>query len=174
MAEDAFAEALEDRENLPWVKRGLTDGSYKKYTDMNVPGHGSDNSDLATLGDSLLKFMLTLMLMDREEQLSKARQRYETDEVLTKVIGRHYGILGFMYYDRKDPNFPRDYGWEPKGSANEDRPHKHVATAVEGTLGGIYMEHRDMEEIRGIVERWKSLIDTESKLQEAVRHPGSA
>ena len=174
MAEDAFEAALRNRDSLSYVKRGLTDDSYKKYTNSNVPGHQGDNSDLATLGDSLLKFMLTFILMDREERLSKARQRYETDEVLTKVIGKHYCILDFMLYDRKDPNFPKDYGWAPKGSNMEDRPHKHIATAVEGVLGGIYMQHEDLQEIEGIVRHWKDLIDSENSLDEAVRHPGRA
>jgi dsRNA-specific ribonuclease len=176
MAEDAFAEALENREDLSWVRRGLTDESYKKYVNDNVPGHSNDNFELATLGDSLLKFTLNLILLDTKPKLTEARKDYETDEVLVRVIGRHYHIVDYMYFDRNDANIARDYGWmpdaEPRKKKNEDPPHKHIATAVEGALGGLYMQHRDFAEIKAIVEKWISLIDAENKVSEAVRHPG--
>lgn len=179
MAEDAFAEALENRDGLLWVKRGLTDDSYKKYVNRNVPGHSDDNFNLATFGDSLLKFALTSLLLDCREQLSKARQEYESDMVLVTVIGKHYRIADYMLYDRNDRNIATDYVWSPKEpskgkskkSRNDDNSHKHIATAVEGVLGGIYKEHGDLGEILEIVRRWIDMIDSERSISKAVRHP---
>ncbi|MGI6009024.1 MAG: ribonuclease III domain-containing protein [Methanomethylophilus sp.] len=170
MAEDAFAEALENREKLPWVKRGLTDRSYKKKINHNVSGDSDNNFELATVGDALLKFSLSMILLDRVDQLTKKREVYECDKNLVKIIGKHYHIADYILYDSDNKDILMDYRWDVE--EGEDPPHKHIATAVEGALGGLYMEHKDLDEIFAIVRKWIDLVDTENKVSEAVRHPG--
>lgn len=166
--EDPFSKALSDRDSLQWVGRALTDKSYKKYSNQNVPDNSMTNADLATYGDALLKFVLCGILLGRSEQMSVDKSKYEQDRTLVTVIGKHYRIMDYLKYDRDNNKIAVDYNWAP-GSGKKDRSHKHIATAVEAVLGAIYKQHGDMDEIVDIVERWISMVDEENRITDAVR-----
>ena len=166
--DDVFSDMLSNGRDLPWMKRALTDRSYKKFVNCNVPDNSMTNSDLATYGDALLKFALCSILLDRPGHMSVSKSHYESDKTLVTVIGKRYRIMDHLLYDRDDRNIASDYNWSP-GSGNEDRRHKHIATAVEAVLGAIYKEHGDMDEIISIAEHWVSVVDEEDRITDAIR-----
>ncbi len=167
-SDDVFLDMLTKGRELRWMKRALTDKSYKKVENRNVPGNGTTNADLATYGDALLKFALCSVLLDGSDQLSVSKAHYESDRTLVTVIGKHYDIIQYLQYDRDDKKIARDYNWSP-GSGNTDRGHKHIATAVEAVLGAIYKERGDMDEIIGIARSWVCMVDENDRITDAVR-----
>lgn len=148
-------------------KQALIDTSYK-----NIDHSLSDddtNSELATYGDAILKLALCKIYrrdkkrgMQFSENLSDWKKKYESDEVLVRVVAKHYNLLGFLRYDEKgngkpEEQKPKDY--EHKGR-NEGR-HKYIATAMEACIAAVYIENGESEVIE-IVKQWIKLID-ESK-----------
>lgn len=137
------------------MRRALTDDTYKTVwqRENRVPYTLSDkevNSELATLGDAVLKLALAEILFDRVENITVVKQRYESDRVLVTVVGRHYDILRYL---RCNPDATRqDYDYAGDS-------HKHIATALEAVLGAIYLEE-GMEAAERVVKEWCRLIVT--------------
>ena len=149
-------------------KQALTDTSYK-----NIDHSFSDydtNFELATYGDAVLKLALCKIYRDRKnagikfsDNLSKWKEKYESDEVLVRVIAKHYNLLNFLRYDEKgngkpEEQKPQDY--DHKGQNDKDR-HKYLATAMEACIAAVYLENGENEVIE-IVKQWIQWID-ESK-----------
>lgn len=86
-------------------KQALIDTSYK-----NIDHSLSDddtNFELATYGDAVLKLALCKIYRDRKnagikfsDNLSKWKEKHESDEVLVQVIAKHYNLLDFLKYDK--------------------------------------------------------------------------
>ena len=155
---DIFEKWLE--KNMQHI--ALTDRSYRS-THLNeckdVLPKKELNTELATYGDAVLKLALCKILYGTtEDGLSEAKKKYETDEVLVRVIARHYKILDILRFDKDDGNMPQDYDYKKESSKKESK-HKYIATAVEACLGAIWEERHDFKKICDIVEKWKSLID---------------
>lgn len=97
------------------------------------------------------------------ENLSDWKKKYESDEVLVRVIAKHYNLLNFLRYDEKgngkpEEQKPQDY--DHKGQNDNDR-HKYIATAMEACIAAVYIENGENEVIE-IVKQWIEWID-ESK-----------
>ena len=145
--------------SLQYKHRGiaLTASSYKKVD------HGLTDKDtsckLATYGDALLKLALCKILFDNKvENITVVKQEYEKDEVLVKVIARHYNLLDKINFDKHDKNIPQNYEYEGD-------KHKYIATAVEALLAAYYLDNEEnFELIVAVAEEWKKLID-ETKTQ---------
>lgn len=148
-------------------KQALIDTSYK-----NIDHSLSDddtNSELATYGDAILKLALCKIYrrdkkhgMQFSENLSDWKKKYESDEVLVRVVAKHYKLMDFLRYDKKgngkpEEQKPQDY--EHKGH-NEGR-HKYIATAMEACIAAVYIENGESGVVE-IVKQWIKLID-ESK-----------
>ena len=164
---------------LQWIEkhkkhRALTDSSYKKVYQERYGKNLNNtrvNTELATYGDAVLKLALCEILWKEEKKkskkqeentstekqktLSECKQDYESDEILVKVIAKHYDILQFLRFDTKDDQKPKDYKYtEHKNS------YKYIATAIEACLGAMYMdENVSWRDIIEIVKGWKNLID---------------
>ena len=149
-------------------KQALTDTSYK-----NIDHSLSDddtNAELATYGDAILKLALCKIYRDRKnagiefsDNLSKWKEKHESDEVLVRVIAKHFKLLEFLKYDKKgngkpEEQKPQDY--DHKGKDDKDR-HKYLATAMEASIAAVYLENGENEVI-DIVKQWIQWID-ESK-----------
>ncbi len=149
-------------------KQALTDTSYK-----NIDHSLSDddtNFELATYGDAVLKLALCKIYREYKENglrfsenLSDWKKKYESDEVLVRVIAKHYNLLNFLRYDEKgngkpEEQKPQDY--DHKGQNDNDR-HKYIATAMEACIAAVYIENGENEVIE-IVKQWIEWID-ESK-----------
>ena len=149
-------------------KQALTDTSYK-----NIDHSFSDydtNFELATYGDAVLKLALCKIYRDRKnagikfsDNLSKWKEKHESDEVLVRVIAKHYNLLNFLRYDengngKPEEQKPQDY--DHKGQNDKDR-HKYLATAMEACIAAVYIENSENEVIE-IVKQWIEWID-ESK-----------
>ncbi len=149
-------------------KQALTDTSYK-----NIDHSFSDddtNFELATYGDAVLKLALCKIYREYKENglrfsenLSDWKKKYESDEVLVRVIAKHYNLLNFLRYDEKgngkpEEQKPQDY--DHKGQNDNDR-HKYIATAMEASIAAVYLENGENEVIE-IVKQWIEWID-ESK-----------
>lgn len=161
-ATDLFQEYL-DRADDPWRTRALTDRSF----DYRVP-ESQTNVTLATYGDALLKFALCEILLDDFEELTIEKAKYESDVSLIKVA-EHYGLIGYLRFDRRDPRYPQDYRTRKiKADATKtqrgnvrafNHRRKYIATAMEAILGAIYKNHRDFDEIKIIVRGWMKILN---------------
>ena len=148
-------------------KQALIDTSYKNI-DHSLSDYDT-NSELATYGDAILKLALCKIYrrdkkrgMQFSENLSDWKKKYESDEVLVRVVAKHYNLLGFLRYDEKgngkpEEQKPKDY--EHKGR-NEGR-HKYIATAMEACIAAVYIENGESEVIE-IVKKWIRWIDKET------------
>lgn len=164
---DKIEELLKDPKT-DLQKQALTDTSYK-----NIDHSFSDydtNFELATYGDAVLKLALCKIYRDRKnagikfsDNLSKWKEKHESDEVLVRVIAKHYNVLNFLRYDKKgngkpEEQKPQDY--DHIGKDDKDR-HKYLATAMEASIAAVYLENGENEVIE-IVKQWIQWID-ESK-----------
>lgn len=106
-----------------------------------------NNYELATYGDALLKFALCSLLLDNGKPLSEEKKKYESDKFLIEKVAKHYRLLDYMNFDRRDDKIQQCY--------NENI--KYIATTVEAVLGAIYQQNEDFKEIRNLVKSWMSL-----------------
>lgn len=129
----------------------------KSYGEVYKRGHHCEidpkatNYELATYGDALLKFALCSLLLDKCEQLSKEKEKYETDKFLIETVAKHYQLLEFMNFDRSNDKIPQCY------EVFENENTKYIATTVEAVLGAIYQQNKDFKEICELVESWTKL-----------------
>ncbi len=135
-----------------WRTRALTAKSYKNIE--HTLQDKQTNDELATYGDALLKFALCEALLDDEklEGLSVTKACYESDRVLVDKIARHYDLIKYIRFDRKNRRIPQSYDYE-------DDSHKYIATALEALLGAHYKIYGDLDAIREIVKLWMQIID---------------
>ena len=157
---DKFKEYLEGA-SRPTRLRALTVKSYKNV-DRSLDDRDT-NSELATLGDALLKYALSELLFEAEvENITVEKKKYETDRVLVEVIAKHYHLLKYIRYDQGNRSIPRTYRYCEK--PGNDSPHKYIATTVEALLAAIYLDHGKyggdgIRLVFEIVRSWKSLVD---------------
>ena len=146
---------------LEWIRnnqehRALIDKSHKNVStrEKNAPLKEYDNTELATYGDAVLKLALCQILWKNEKEfLTEEKKKYESDEVLVKVIARHYDILHHLHFDKVDKNKPQDYDYRKNG-------YKYIATAIEACLGAMHIDKNvSWNDIIEIVKEWKNLID---------------
>lgn len=150
-------------------KQALTDKSYKNKT-THSQNNDEINFELATYGDAVLKLALCKVYRDKKnagikfsDNLSQWKEKHESDEVLVRVIAKHYNLLNFLRYDEKgngkpEEQKPQDY--DHKGQNDKDR-HKYLATAMEACIAAVYIENGENEVIE-IVKQCIQWID-ESK-----------
>lgn len=149
---DLFEEYLEKKDNEN-VKRALTAESYKNrdhsLKNKNVA------TDLATLGDAIIKLCYTKYFLDKVEQLSKEVEKYVTDERFVTVIAKHYDLLKYIYYYKDDDKIPQDYDYNKPGKTSgknkKTSSYKYIATAVEAMIGAIYLETKDLDKISDLL-----------------------
>ncbi len=161
---DCFLDYLQNGSGK-WHTRALTDKSVQGRRDESVT-----NVTLATYGDAVLKLALCEILLDRFEELTIEKAKYESDVTLVR-IAKHYDLIRYLDFDRTDRMIPQDYNCrrlEPSfGQSKKERIRKHnrqrkyIATAVEAVLGAMYKDHRDIGEIIGVVRGWIALLDAE-------------
>ena len=164
---DLFEEYLDKREESIWVKRALTDRSYKKEyqrKEGETLPEDKTNEDLATYGDAVIKLgYLEILFYTPGIQLTEEKKKYESDEFFVTVIAKHYKLLHYILTDSSDSYIVKDYDYnkkkEPKKS-NARNPHKYIATAVEAMIGAIYMEEgKKLEPIVELLREWKENKD---------------
>ena len=170
---DKIEELLNAKENnraTPLQLRALTDKSYKNKT-THSQNNDEINFELATYGDAILKCALCKIYFERGDEdnfgfkgkLTEWKKQYESDEVLVRVVAKHYNLLDFLKYDKEgngkpEEQKPQDY--EHKGQNDNDR-HKYIATAMEACIAAVYIENGESEVVE-IVKQWIEWID-ESK-----------
>ena len=173
---DKIEELLKDPKT-DLQKQALTDKSYKKMPnnqDCKI------NFELATYGDAILKCVLCKIYFEREDEdnfgfkgkLTEWKKQYESDEVLVRVVAKHYNLLNFLEFDRDDKKKPHDYKYsdENEGSGEEKakdeehisagtkRRYKYIATAMEACIAAVYIENGEYEVVE-IVKQWIEWID---------------
>lgn len=162
---DKIEELLKDPKT-DLQKQALTDKSYKNKT-THSQNNDEINFELATYGDAVLKLALCKVYRDKKnagikfsDNLSQWKEKHESDEVLVRVIAKHYDLLNFLRYDEKgngkpEEQKPQDY--DHKGQNDKDR-HKYLATAMEACIAAVYIENGENEVIE-IVKQWIEWID---------------
>ena len=154
-----FREYLENGgDGCSYRQRALTAKSYKNIE--HSIQETDTNEALAVLGDSLLKYALCEILFDEQcENITVKKQGYESDEVLVKIIARHYNLKEYLRFDNTDTNIPQNYDFEKRENGKES-PHKYIATALEALLAAFFLDgQRDITVVFSIVREWKTLID---------------
>lgn len=147
LEKDIFESWLEDSKS-EYVKRALTDSSFKNV-DKTVSDEKT-NTELATYGDAIIKYCLCEILLDDVTNISEKKKEYESNEYLVTKVACRYNLLDRIKRDKtKKPN---DYNYVSKKSSNN--PHKYIATAVEAMVAAIYLETKDMNAIKDLVEEW--------------------
>lgn len=158
---DLFEEWLSRKKESKWVKRALTDSSYK-----NKSGVSQDtevNTELATYGDAIIKMCYSELLLDKCNKLSAEIEKYIGDERFVTVIAKHYKILelGLIDYDDSDQKVKKhfeDYSYEKPGKTTggnkKESPDKRKATVVEAMIGAIYKETKEMDSIIKLLNEW--------------------
>ena len=157
---DLFEEYLKKENSSIWVKRALTDSSYKrKYEeDNNKKYQGQTNKDLATYGDAVIKLCILELKLDQTDNLTIDKSFIESDENLVRVIAKHYNMLEYIHTDTKNKNIKRDYNFikpnKTSGNYRKASPHKYIATAVEAMIGAIYKEEGKLDKIIELMDSW--------------------
>lgn len=157
---DLFEEYLGKKESSTWVKRALTDKSYKnEYKRINEKDYkGKINKDLATYGDAVIKLCILELKLDNTDKLTNDKSFIESDENLVKVIAKHYKMLEYIRVDDNDKKIKHDYDYiKPPKTTGKNRkrsPHKYIATAVEAMIGAIYKEEGKLEPIIELIDSW--------------------
>lgn len=160
---DLFEEYLNKKKTSKWVKRALTDPSFNSYRSKGVrknnPNYEElhkplpDNLDLALLGDAIIKFVYSDILLDTVNQLTEEKKKYESDKVFVEQIAKHYDLINYIDFDREDSKIPHDYNYEESKGVNSN-PHKYIATAVEAMIGAIYKETNELKSIHELLISW--------------------
>ena len=135
--------------------RALTCKSYKQVYQNNHREQLDDkrtNTELATYGDALIKFVLCELLLDKEPQLSEKKKEFEEDKFFIEVVAKHYNLLDYMNFDRDDANITKEYVWHDNNDST-----KYIATTVEAVVGALYQENHDFDSICKLIENWKNL-----------------
>ena len=110
------------------------------------------NFELATYGDALLKFLLCSILLDKCEQLSEEKKKYESDEFLIEKVAKHYDLLQYVRFDKGNKGIQQEYKYSKKDKT------KYIATTVEAVLGALFKEEKyDFNSIFDLVESWMKL-----------------
>ena len=176
---DLFEEYLAKREKSIWVKRALTDRSYKKEyqrKERETLPKDETNEDLATYGDAVIKLGYLDIMLDKVKQPSQDKQKLESDEFFVTAIAKHYKLLDYIRIDYSDSKIVRDYNYRPEDDpegedepkekndskkkvepkkSNARNPHKYIATAVEAMIGAIYIEEeKKLEPIIELLKEW--------------------
>ena len=157
---DLFEEYLKKESSSNWVKRALTDNSYKnEYLRENKELYdGKTNQELATYGDAVINLCILELMFDKEKDISVKKSFIESDENLVKVVAKHYNMLKYIHTDSEDKKMKRDYNFiKPKktiGKNKKDSPHKYIATAIEAMIGAIYKEENKLEPIIDLLDSW--------------------
>ena len=150
---DIFFRYLEEEQGKH-KERALTSVSCKNK-DHDLEDRNT-NRELATYGDALLKFVLSELLLDQVGNITEEKKKYESDEVLVKVIARHYDLCRYIRLDDSNDDIPRDYEY----TESKHKSYKYIATAVEALLAAYYLDHgKELGLICKIVEKWKDVID---------------
>lgn len=159
MVKDKFREYLEKNEDTENKKNALTAKSYKKYSqeyNKQTLSNKNINERLGTYGDALLRHALCQILFEEKiEEISEEKKKYESDEILVKVVAKKYKLLDHIKYDKNDEKIPRDYEYG-------NNSYKYIATVVEALLAAFYLDNE--EEFKLVVEvvrLWEKLIDAQ-------------
>ena len=157
-AEDIFRKYLESENSSDYKRRALNSKSFKN---INHSLKDEDiNTELATYGDSLLKYALCELLFDECKNITVKNQEYVSDKIFVNVIAKEYELLKHLNYDKDDSRIPSNY--EYRRENGKDSPHKYIATAVEALLAAIYLDNKkDLKVLFSVVRKWKELIDYE-------------
>ena len=144
-----FSDYITSENKSDNLRLALTDSSYRNVKNDHTM---LVNSDLATLGDAVLKLLQTEILYDdKVKEISNERQKYESDWVLVNKVARHYDLLRYLHFDEKDQEIKKDYNHSGKRKDS----HKYIATAMEAVLGAYYLDNgRDKERVKPVVEEW--------------------
>ena len=146
---DLFSEYLQRKNESELVKQALTDKSYKKVANKDIPV----NTDLATYGDAVIKLAYCEILLGKRNKLTEVKSQYESDEFLVTKVARHYNLLKYIDKD-DDNNRPNDYEYEKHQSKNRNKC-KYIATAVEAMICAIYKENNyDLKPIVELLDNW--------------------
>ena len=117
----------------------LTDASYNNFRQLGVRKGDPmfdkvnqplpNNYDLVTYGDAVIKLCLCEVLYGKVKELTNEKQKYESDKFFVEVIAKHYDLLEYIKFDRRDKNILQNYKYSDYGLPDSNRC-KYIATAV--------------------------------------------
>ncbi len=148
---DLFEKWLCKEKKSRWVKRALTDPSYKNVVTRPFDGKHT-NTELATLGDAVIKLCLSDLMLGKVPNITEEKKYFECDEYLVRKVAKHYKLIDHIRFNRNDAQRSQDYG----ESLNVKLPkrYKYIATAVEAMIGAIYKETGKLKPIIKLIDTW--------------------
>lgn len=151
---DLFEKWLNRKNESEIVKRALTDTSYKNKLQRERKDPTKTNKELGTLGDSILKFCLSIIYYDNCKNITEKKKEFEEDEFLVHRIARKYDLLKHIFLDDSNHDIPQNYDFQKPQINGKKSPHKFIATAVEAMIGAIYLETNDLKGVTELVKSW--------------------
>lgn len=153
---DLFEYWLNKENDSCWIKRALTDKSYRNKAKRENLSQIKINKDLATYGDAVIKLAYLELFLDKEKQLTEKKSKVESDTFLVSKIARRYKMLDYIKKDDTNNELPNSYDYDSFQSKNHNRC-KYIATAVEALIGAIYKETKDLNKIVELLNKWINL-----------------
>lgn len=161
---DLFETWLNKEKESKWIKRALTDKSYKDiYQKKYHEGLPEDevNYELATYGDAILKMCLMKILIElNKPKPTEEKKRYESDRSLVKYIASKYDLIKFIHMNEegkvKDYDYDNYCKKDSDGKIKGNRC-KYIATCVEALIAAIYIEEKSIDPIIELIQEWMLL-----------------
>ncbi len=151
---DLFERWLRKEKKSRWVRRALTDPSYKNAVTKPLDDKDT-NAELATLGDAVIKLCLSDLMLGKVPNITEEKKYFECDDYLARKVAKHYKLVDRIHFNRDDAQRPQDYGESLNGKLPER--YKYIATAVEAMVGAIYKETGKLKPIIKLVDAWVRL-----------------
>lgn len=64
---------------------------------------------MATYGDAVIKLCYSELLLVNVKELTKEKQKYESDKYLVEEVAKHYQLIIKIKRDINDTKMPADY-----------------------------------------------------------------
>jgi len=144
------------------IEYALTDKSYKsvysKEHHTYLPKNKT-NFELATYGDAILKMCIMGILYDKKiEKPTEEKKKYESDKALV-LIAEKYDLIKKI---KTDGNRVNNYDYE-KNKSKKGNKCKYIATCVEAIIAAIYINTKNIYELKELIRSWMNYIDKKAR-----------
>ncbi len=144
------------------IEYALTDKSYKSVYSKEHHTYlakNKTNFELATYGDAILKMCIMGILYDKKiEKPTEEKKKYESDKALV-LIAEKYDLIKKI---KTDGNRVNNYDYE-KNKSKKGNKCKYIATCVEAIIAAIYINTKNIYELKELIRSWMNYIDKKAR-----------
>ena len=138
--------------DISWLEKAMKSVKIKDIPNQGKNGKEYSNETLATVGDTILKFVITDKLFKENESITKGeltdfKKTLESNKTLHKIMIEEH-LIDYAY---NDSNFHKD----SKIKNNEKVVDKKHDPYLEAIIGAIYYDSKsDFVEVRNWINEW--------------------